>query len=222
MDEPTREQSRVDIERDVAEALAEKASRSYGVQYLDLLTKNWSEVKIAVRKALGLLLVVTAAFELIRRAQLTEATVAGLKISNLSNLEKVLPVGVAYLAFQLVAHHTTTVYFQRIHTRFHAELHGELRKQRLHVALRPIANLWWEPSNLAYASADTGRLARALAQVWALATVVATLGFQAYAYQYLLSTYGANWLVILSLLFSLLLIARAAAELRLERELQRP
>src|SRR4051794_32340852 len=137
----------MDIEKDVAETLDEAASRSYGVQYLDLLTKNWAEAKATTRKVLGLLLLTTAAFELIRRAQVKEATIAGVKISDLSNVEKVLPVVVAYFVFQLVALHTTTVYFQRIHTRFHAVLHPELRKRRLHVALRPIASLWWEPSN---------------------------------------------------------------------------
>jgi hypothetical protein len=209
----------MDISRDVAEALREDASRAFAEQYLDVLTTNWRELKSTVRKTLGWLLISAAAFELIRSAQLREATVAGLKVSDFSDIEKLLPVVVAYLAFQLLVHRTTTVYYQRLHTQFHGTLHRRLRDKNLHVALRPAANLWWDPSTLAYASGDHGRIARHLGRAWSLATVLGIVLFEALAFVHLFGRYGLDALAILSLALVLLLVARTLAELWLETEL---
>jgi hypothetical protein len=212
----SREDPAVDISGKVATSLSEEPARLYAAHYLDLLTANWRELQTTLRRTLGLLALSAGAFELIRSAQLQEATVAGLKISNFSNIQKLLPVVVAYLAFQLVVHHTTTLYYQRIHTGFHQTLHPKLREERLHVALRPVANLWWEPSTLAYASGVQGRLARNLGNAWSLATVFGVVAFEVYAYVRLLDAFGANWLVLTSVGLTVLLLARTLAELRLE------
>jgi hypothetical protein len=203
----------------VARSLEEDAARLYAPSYLDILTANWRELTTTIRKTLGLLLLAAGAFELIRSAQVQEATFAGLKISNFSSIEKLLPVVVAYLAFQLVVHQTTTVYYQRIHTSFHRTLHQVLHEQRLHVALRPAANLWWDPSTLAYASGDRGRLSRGLGDAWSVATVGGILAFEVYAYVRLFASFGWNWLVLVSLALTVLLLARAVVELGLEPEL---
>jgi hypothetical protein len=216
---PRRETGDMDVGARIDDALSDEASRSYSTEYLSILTENWRELKTTVRKTLGLLLLAAGAFELIRSAQLTKATIAGLEISNFSNIEKLLPVVVAYLAFQVVVHHTVTVYYQRIHTRFHRILHPRLGHQELHVALRPSSNLWWEPSTLAYATGEHGRRARILADGFALATVLGVLAFELYAYDRLFASYGPDWLVFVSLALTALLLVRAAAELRLESQL---
>jgi hypothetical protein len=204
------------LDKRVTAALQEDASRAYAETYLALLTTNWVAAKDTARKTLAWLLGSAAAFELIAAAQLREATVAGLEISNFSTVEKLLPVVVAYLAFQLVVLHTMDAYFQRIHSSVHGVVHAQLREQALHVALRPMANSWWEPSTLAYASGSSGQRARLLGQVWALATMLAIAAFEVLAYVRLFNRYGAQWLVLASLALSLLLAARVAAELCLE------
>jgi hypothetical protein len=209
----------MDIASKVETSLAEDEARVYASSYLDILTANWRELQTTIRRTLGLTLFTAAAFELIRSGQVQEASLFGLEVSTFSDIQKLLPAAVAYLVFQLVVHYTTTLYYQRIHSGFHGYLHPQLRNERLHIALRPAANLWWEPSSLAYASEVRGRLARQLGDLWSVATVAGVVAFEIYAYVQLFRSFGTNWLVLVSLGLTLLLAGRTIAELRVETEL---
>jgi hypothetical protein len=217
---PDSEIPKMDIAADIAKAMDDQKSSAYADEYLDVLTANWRELKSTVRKTLASLLVGAAAFELIRTAKLREATIAGLKISDFASIERFLPLVVMYMGFQLLVHRTTTVYYQRIHTEIHKRLHPQLWERKLHVALPPAANLWWDPSTLAYASGRQGATARGLGQVWLAATVLALLGFEVFAYEQLFERYGMDFLVLLSLALAILVLTRTVAELWLEHELE--
>jgi hypothetical protein len=89
------------IKKQVAAALADSTVQADADEYLKSVRENMRSTEDSIIKVGRTLLVVIIGFEFLARGAISEASIAGLKFTDLSLIQKILPVLIAYLTYWL-------------------------------------------------------------------------------------------------------------------------
>jgi hypothetical protein len=97
-------------------------------QYIADLSGVWKEVSSSIRSTVILIVVAMTLFELLSRAAVEEMSFGPVKIKDLALVEKLIPVVVAYLFYQLVSQYlrwrSMEITYNYLMTRFHSAISG--------------------------------------------------------------------------------------------------
>src|SRR4051794_10949967 len=91
------------LESRIETALRISEEKQFATDYLDIIREALNVADGRLIKLSGTMIVLIATFEFIARAAIAEASFGGLKVTDLSLIQKLLPVLVAFLASRLVA-----------------------------------------------------------------------------------------------------------------------
>lgn len=100
---PDRMNSYQDIGERVRTAFRSNGDEAFADEYLKHLLSNWRSAEQTYRRTTYLLLVAVLAFELIRTGATSEGSVLGIKIEDLTLLQKALPAIIGYLLYRVAA-----------------------------------------------------------------------------------------------------------------------
>jgi hypothetical protein len=124
----------------IANALApqegEAAGSDAALKYLEVIRANLRACVEAFDRRLQFLMALILASELVHHAVVTEMTMAGLKITDLSLIKKLIPVAIAYVYYSLA----TAITYRRLLE----EVHDEVTRR---VLPRFFANNLFRPSS---------------------------------------------------------------------------
>lgn len=199
------------IRQQVNRLLSDASNRVEAKEFLSVIRDNWHIAEDSIEKHVRIALTLVIIFELLARAAVSEVSISGFKLTDLSLLQKLLPLGFAYLAYQVSA-----LYSRR---RLMIELHDEMVKSILP---------GFHANNLGYyahppqSSFNTEQLLSANTQGWLsqwihnlsapiwFVTILGPPTFQIYAYYRLFDLFGfADVLLWLSLAVTAALTVQA-------------
>jgi hypothetical protein len=106
-------------------------------EYLEKLEVSMNETAQAERKSMVILLVIAAAFELIRRTAVEEIQFAVLQVKDFSLIEKVLPLLFAYYLYEIVILSIRIGYGLRTHSIIIELVNPGLRRTNLDRLITP-------------------------------------------------------------------------------------
>jgi hypothetical protein len=133
------------LSKRVREAFSNGRGGDVGERYIEYLLTNWRQAEERLRTTTLLLLLSACGFELLIRADVSELTLAGAKIRDLSFVAKALPAIYSYLLYEVASYSLATLNYQKLLNQVLEQLHPALRREGLNEYLEPaIVSLWGE------------------------------------------------------------------------------
>jgi hypothetical protein len=121
----------------IESVLADADNREYGKTYLADLKENWKETTTAIGKTLLLAALSMTLFELLTRGAISKASYAGVEVTDLSLIRKVLPAIVAYFYLDLVVLHMRNMHLRRTYIGAFSKLYPAFKQERLEYFTAP-------------------------------------------------------------------------------------
>jgi hypothetical protein len=170
----------------------------YAPDYLAVLRENMRNAETAFRRTTILLVLLAASFELLSRGAISEVSGAGLKLSDLSILHKILPALVAYVFFELCSLINQRTAHGILHDAVMKQVYPSLYRQELVRPLRPVtASVFNDPE--LYFLPYPGRAYKAISYFqigMVIVCFVGFLAFQLYAFNQLRIAFGFKDLLV--------------------------
>jgi hypothetical protein len=119
------------------EVFSDTGSHQYAAEYLTDLRENWRALSSNHQRAISLMLISMAVFELLARGAIEKATFLGIEVSNLGIIRKAMPVIVAYFFYDAAHTHYMQRLFSRVHMKIYSLIHPDVSKANLDALLLP-------------------------------------------------------------------------------------
>jgi hypothetical protein len=107
------------------EVLSKAENREAALQFLGVLRTNLRECAASVDRRVQLLLATAVVCELVSHAAISEFSFAGLKLSNLTVFQKILPLITAYLSYSVFTGLSYNSLVMKLHSEMTRHLHPD-------------------------------------------------------------------------------------------------
>jgi hypothetical protein len=129
----------------VREAFSADQTENFSERFIEYLLSNWRQAEEKLRTTTLLLLLSACGFELLVRADVSELTLAGAEIRDLTFVVKVLPAIYSYFLYEVASYSLATLNYQRLFNAVLEQLHPALRREGFNEYLEPaVVSLWGE------------------------------------------------------------------------------
>ena len=175
----------------VDKAFSDPGSREYAEAYLEALRANNRDRETSYRRILILVLLLCIAFELLTRATVTEMSILGaFKVKDLSFIQKLLPLAVGFLYYELTSLYVLGLLMNRVHDVLLRKIHEPIYENNLEHYLNP-SSTFITMRILTSETQSQGRLQVLVTHVpFYLAILFIGFGFEPYA---LFKLWSAFW-----------------------------
>jgi len=125
------------IKEQVNAALSKESTHTAAAEYLKAIRENMRTTEDEFIKVGKTLLVAAVGFEFLARAAISEASVGGFKFTDLSLVQKFLPVIIAYLTYWMHSLIARRRLLREVHDTFIEKLHPEFYSNNLEFYSEP-------------------------------------------------------------------------------------
>jgi hypothetical protein len=199
----------------VAGAFAEGADHHFGDAYLTGLLERWSQAQTTIRRDANSLVILAAAFVLLKGAKTGEVSLGPVRITDVVQVLPLLLGVIAYLYWRMVHHALALRSYAVLVAHVIETLHPAVSQAHLGEALEPLTSHSWSGGvvqSVRHGSESRKRSAalRFVGRVQDLLLLGGAPAFLVFAFIYLLGTPHLNWpTYVLSLGFTMFNVTRA-------------
>ncbi|WP_238009028.1 hypothetical protein KZZ52_20780 [Dactylosporangium sp. AC04546] len=126
-------------------------------KYLDRLIAEWQSVETAMRKAYFTLLLLAAAYALVRLKNVSELSLGPVKLSKVDPVRIFIPALMSYFTYQVAALFCCSAAFERVFYGITSKFHPGLFKTDLDMLMMPSANSILSPELPGWGGFGAGR-----------------------------------------------------------------
>jgi hypothetical protein len=196
------------IAEQVRNAFADPSAHDFAREYLGEVLTNWRTSEETVRRTIILLFFLFFIFEALGRASVSEVSVGPVKLQDYTLLQKLLPIAIAYLYFDLVSTGTMRGYFSKVVDEVVRRTNKSVYENALHAYLWPTYTFLPQELITQYLSGKGKSLGQVVGILtrgtYVVGLLLISAGLQAYIFYRLFHLFGVqDVLVWLSLFASL-------------------
>lgn len=125
------------MKEQLTKLLADKSVHEDAKECLGIFRENLQKADAASVRQSAIFLFLAVSFELLNRAAISEISIAGLKVSDLGLVQKVLPVGIAYYYYAALSSYSSRRLLMEVIDRTVEHVYPKLYEADWHVFMYP-------------------------------------------------------------------------------------